>query len=254
MNNFQNILKKTIEEIKEHFKKYNLKIIRSGSRKYKIDYNILNSERFQSDLDINFILDFNNVQNYDTVKLYKQKISEIYIIIKKNESSNFKIKKYPGLIRIKFNNKIYDLSFLWVKNKKYFSLDNMYGNIKEIQNFDFEKIIKNFIKNTQFGQNTLIYLKTFVAIFRIFEYRLPKGTFLSLLVIKFYDEKQNLENTIFYTIKNIYIFLKKNSNIKELSYLNFSVKVKFSLLEINAFISILKKIIDQSKISSIYNK
>ncbi|VEU59632.1 hypothetical protein [Mesomycoplasma neurolyticum] len=251
-----------IKLIKTQYKCFNIIIKKHGSSKYKINYNITNSPRLSSDDDIMIIFDLKNLDYKDLKIAIHKIINNIFLLAKVMcEKELYKVKLFPSLLRITTKEKIFDLSFCFLKNNNYFTFDNMNSKVVKVDLFTFENEIKKFIKKTKYGKHTLKFIKTFMACYRIYQHRLPKGQLLTILTLKLYNEQKNLESTIFYTLKNIFEYVKQNflfftdsSPEKFIYYKKIKIKIKFDKLAFESFIKILNSFLTLEKSLKLYLK
>ncbi|VEU76903.1 hypothetical protein [Mycoplasmopsis columbina] len=245
---------KLLKEIKNEFSNYEMVYKPSGSNKLQIDYHIMNAYRFQSDIDLMLILNFDKVSKDFLISTYKKVLNEIYDLVFKYQNEFDSVKKYPGMIRVKYKQRIYDLALIYMKNGKNYTIDNMFDTLKESENDQLVNKVKKEIKKYKFLKETLIFIKTLSSLYRVYDYRLPKGIFLTLLILEVYQDEKNLEWTIYKTIEKLYKLLIKNLDTEKIILQNVIMKIKFTQLERKAFASILKNFMEQKKVTNIYDK
>ncbi|EGV00008.1 hypothetical protein MCSF7_02477 [Mycoplasmopsis columbina SF7] len=245
---------KLLKEIKNQFLNYEMVYKPFGSSNLQIDYHIMNAYRFQSDIDLMLILNFEKVSKDFLISTYKKVLNEIYILVLKYQNEFDSIKQYPGMIRIKYKQRIYDLALIYRKNGKNYTLDNMFDTLKESENDLLVNKVKKEIKKRKFLKETLIFIKTLSSLYRVYDYRLPKGIFLTFLILEVYQDQKNLEWTIYKTIEKLYKLLIKNLDVKEITLQSITMKIKFTEFERKAFASILKNFLKQKKGTNIYDK
>lgn len=246
ISNIKNDIFKSFEN--QHGK---LKII--GSEKQKISFKIIDSYRFQSDEDISLTIPYLKDNEINIEDFYAEQLEKLYSIISKYKSKLYLIKKYPGMVRIKYNNKIYDFSLSLLKDRKLWVIDNMFGTLKESEVVEIENSLKLHLKK-KYLKEIIVFFKTLVGLYKIYKYRLPKGSFLTFLIIHNYKLENSLEKSIHSTLKNLKNFLNKHKNHNKILLAGIEFKVKFKESEILAFIKVLDQFLKQGKFTKIYEK
>lgn len=186
----------------------------SGSNYMGIDYNLSDNPKLKSDVDFNLVKEY-LLKKGEWELSYKKDLKKIHFVIlnETKENDDIKINIYPGLIKLNHPKVTIDISLTYKIENKDWVLDNKTGIPLESHAYKFYEDILEFTKDEN-KFNTLKFIKAWIAIYRPINIKLPKGMFITTLVMSNYENGENLFKTICKTLANMKSFINKKSNFE----------------------------------------